>query len=479
MPDRVAISLLLLLLLRQGGVSAFQALQPNNGAPPQQRISSALHTSASPPLDSIPALESILDDGRGHINSNLASAIYEWEMAQKGSKNYSDVKKQQFSTRDGLRLVDALARETLSSLSDDSAASVAGGRSSRKSGVSYNDLVQEGIVALLRAMSTYDNYKSHNANSSAGLDTVPKLLATFEEYATQSIRSSFLNFLAHSSRPIRLPLRLQTTLQNANVAAEKLRNQLGKEPTLIQVAKEIKIAPEQLALYRKLYRTMVSRVGTFVSVEDGMEVYDPTLAGVGVGTGLRARSDSERSGAVGTDAENASGEGGGGDEYGFVLSGGKMVRGGATPGNGDRGEQETLANSNERELIQLNSQEDDWEREPPERIVAPLRDVLTDTEEINNPLSYTHHYLLNEELNSFLIETLTEEELTVIQLRFGLLDSKYHGRGWTANEIGERMGMAHEDVIRVASAALEKLRKAAPSANYWEEDSDAHVEVSL
>ena len=104
---------------------------------------------------------------------------------------------------------------------------------------------------------------------------------------------SFLHFLAHSSRPIRLPLSLQKTLETANVAAEKLRVSLGKEPSLVQVAKEVKIAPEQLALYRKLYRTMVSRAGTFGSVEDGMEVYDPTLAGVGMGTGLRARRDLE------------------------------------------------------------------------------------------------------------------------------------------------------------------------------------------
>ena len=110
--------------------------------------------------------------------------------------------------------------------------------------------------------------------------------------------------------------------------------------------------------------------------------------------------------------------------------------------------------------------------------VTPLRDVLTDTEEINNPLSYTHHHLLNEELNEFLSETLTSQELTVIQLRFGMVDSKYGGKGWTANEIGHRLGLEHEDVVRVASGALEKLRKAASSTN-WEEENDAFVEISL
>lgn len=459
MPYHSAISLMLL----QQGVSAFQpslSKLSNNKVvfnPNQQQHQGplVLQTAA---LESLPTLESILDDGHGHINSNLAQAIYEWEMDH---SNGQLMKEQQFSTRDGLRLVDELARDILASLSEDTNNNNAsrgsnsegsangrgdeGDESSSGSITStrgYNDLVQEGMIALLRAMSTYDNYMTH---------TTATNISTFEQYAKQSIETSLLHFLAHSSRPIRLPLSLQTTLQTANAAAKRLRQTLGKEPTLVQVAKEVKIAPEQLALYRKLYRSMVSRVGTFVSVEDGMEVYDPTLAGVGVGsTGIRSRRDSD----------------GGGED--------NDASGGTT---GTSTTMDVSSTNEQDDLIQLNSQEDDWTREPPERIVAPLRDVLTDTEEINNPLSYTHHYLLNEELNEFLQETLSEEELTVIQLRFGLVDSKYGGKGWTANEIGKRMGMDHKDVVRVASAALEKLRKAA-STN-WEEDNDAYVEVSL
>ena len=208
---RIAVSL---LLLQHISVSAFQALLPNCLKQPSS-ITSALHTAA---LDSIPSLESILADGHGHINSNLAQAIYEWELVHsKGQAN------KQFSTRDGLRLVDDLARDILSSLSDDDG----------KSGISYADLVQEGMIALMRAMSTYDNYKLHTKSSST--------LSTFEEYTKESIHSSFLHFLAHSSRPIRLPLSLQTTLETANVAAEKLRETLGKEPSLVQVTKEVRL----------------------------------------------------------------------------------------------------------------------------------------------------------------------------------------------------------------------------------------------
>jgi len=413
------------LLLLNHRATAFQCGAPINNVCRASAHSNHHQILFSATLDSIPLLESILEDGDGHINSALASAIYEWETAHTQTAPGSI--KKEFSTRDGLRLVDELAREVLDSLESNNDEN-----DGKKSTISYNDLVQEGMIALLRAMSTYTNYTS--------LGTKNKSITTFEQYAKEAIHSSFLQFLATTSRPIRLPASLQTTLEAANTAAKYLRNKLGKEPSLAQVAKEVNVNPEQLALYRKLYRKMVGRVGTFVSMEDGLEVYDPSLAGY-VGNGLRARSDSDAvSSSDETDASSTTS---------------------TTPADVPS------------TLLQLNTQEDDWTRQPPERSVAPLRDVFTDTEEINNPLSYTHHFILNEELNQFLCETLSTVELEVIQLRFGLVDSKYGGRGWSAQDIGERVGMEREEVVKVASVALEKLRQAAAA------DDDAFVEVSL
>ena len=189
--------------------------------------------------------ESILNDAKGHPNSNLASAIFEWE---KIHAQTSTLKKQDFSTRDGLRLVDTLARDILTTVLTDSP--------------TYSDLVQEGMVALLRAMSTYNTYRSF-ATEDEG----------FAVYAKKSVQSALLNFLAHSSRPISLPQSLQNTLAEANAAAARLRIKIGKEPSLIQVAREINTPPEKLALYRKLHRTIVGRIETFVSMEDGLEIY--------------------------------------------------------------------------------------------------------------------------------------------------------------------------------------------------------------
>ena len=457
-PTAAATALLLLNL----SATAFQQCSyssPLTAAPPSRRILSGhrggviinrLDESAessfigvlfsAPPtssssLESIPSLESILDDGNGHINSELASAIYEWETAH--TQTASGTIKEQFSTRDGLRLVDEQVRVVLNSimLDDDD-------DEDNKATLSYNDLVQEGIIALLRAMSTFPNYKKSNTAAAT---------TTFKQYAKETIHSSFLQFVATSSRPIRLPLSLQTTLEAANTAAATLRNKLGKEPSLVQVANAINVKPHQLALYRKLYRKMVGRVGAFVSMEDGLEVYDPSLAGY-VGTGLRPRSDSDNASASSSASPT-------------VVAPSEVA--------GASSAVITASDDSASTLYQLNTQEDDWERQPPERIVAPLRDVLTDTEEINNPLSYTHHFILNEELNIFLSETLSSVEMEVIQLRFGLVDSKHGGRGWSAQAIGERLGLDREEVVKMASVALGKLRKAAAA------DDDAFVEVSL
>lgn len=176
-------------LLLNCSATAFQQCyysSPISAAPLSRRIMSSGHrggvilfsappTSSTSSLESIPSLESILDDGNGHINSELASAIYEWETAH--TQTASGSIKEQFSTRDGLRLVDEQVRVVLNSimLDDDN-------DEDNKATLSYNDLVQEGIIALLRAMSTFPNYKKSNTAATT---------TTFKQYAKETIHSSF------------------------------------------------------------------------------------------------------------------------------------------------------------------------------------------------------------------------------------------------------------------------------------------------
>ncbi len=54
-----------------------------------------------------------------------------------------------------------------------------------------------------------------------------------------------------------------------------------------------------------------------------------------------------------------------------------------------------------------------------------------------------------------LLETLNDRERQVIQLRYGLGDSRTH----TLEEIGERLGVTREPVRQIEARAMEKPRK--------------------
>ena len=91
---RVALSI---LLLQQS-----TAFQPSTSIH-QHRYTSSTQIYMTASIESSTTLESILIDGtNGNINSELASAIYEWEVAHNNDRQHSD--KESFSTRDGLRL---------------------------------------------------------------------------------------------------------------------------------------------------------------------------------------------------------------------------------------------------------------------------------------------------------------------------------------------------------------------------------------
>jgi len=94
---RVALSM---LLLQQS--TAFQTISTSSTHQHRYSSSTQIYMTASIESSS-PTLESILIDGtNGNINSELASAIYEWEVAHNDRRQHSD--KESFSTRDGLRL---------------------------------------------------------------------------------------------------------------------------------------------------------------------------------------------------------------------------------------------------------------------------------------------------------------------------------------------------------------------------------------
>jgi RNA polymerase sigma factor (sigma-70 family) len=97
-----------------------------------------------------------LEDGRGHINPELAQRIYTWEQEQGIRAEY------RHSTREGLRWVQDLVAQ----LSPSTGKSNAG---------NDDDLIQEGVIALMQSMTKYE-HDSTDPNQ------------TFEDFAKERIR---------------------------------------------------------------------------------------------------------------------------------------------------------------------------------------------------------------------------------------------------------------------------------------------------
>lgn len=123
-------------------------------------------------------LHSILDDGAGHINSELARSIWNWENTHFQSTNNDPfpAKRLKYSTRDGLRMIDQIARSI-----DD--------------GERYADLVQEGVVALMGCTVVWDDAHSDAPGAHVKIDSN----LTFEDYARLKIEEAMSQAMKKSS----------------------------------------------------------------------------------------------------------------------------------------------------------------------------------------------------------------------------------------------------------------------------------------
>lgn len=139
------------------------------------KIDDELSFLSSPSGSNIAELHSILDDGQGHINSELARSIWQWENNHFHSKNDDPfpAKRLRYSTRDGLRLIDDIARKL-------------------DIGNRHADLVQEGVVALMKCTVLWDERHTSNHDEKIPEDS-------FEAYAKKSIKKAMKKALTESS----------------------------------------------------------------------------------------------------------------------------------------------------------------------------------------------------------------------------------------------------------------------------------------
>jgi RNA polymerase primary sigma factor len=92
------------------------------------------------------------------------------------------------------------------------------------------DLVQEGNIGLMRAVDKF-NYKMGNK---------------FSTYATWWIRQSITRAIADQGRTIRVPVHMVEAINRVMKASNELRKRLGHEPSVIELAKELKTPAEKV-----------------------------------------------------------------------------------------------------------------------------------------------------------------------------------------------------------------------------------------